>query len=108
MACAQKAIDKAGQKPLKDIMALPRPMLDFWITPDKDLVSLTKKMITRATAEAELAESKGDAKRAQLLRMAVGFSSKKLQSVTGGTVSGTDVGAELRQTLNVLLNTIYV
>ncbi len=92
----------------KMILALPRPMLDFWRATDKELFSLTKKMITRAEAEIEQAESAGNAKRAQLLRTALDFAAIKLQSVTGGAVTGTDASGELRQALNVLLNSIYL
>lgn len=86
----------------------PRPMLDFWNTPDKDLFSLTKKMITLAQEELKCAEAKGDSKRAGLLREACAFSCQKLQIVIDGHVSGTDIGAELRQALNVLLNSVYM
>ncbi len=92
----------------KIILALPRPMLDFWRATDRELVSLTKKMITRAEAEIEQAEAAGNDKRSQLLRAALDFASVKLQAVTSGAVTGTDAGAELRQALNVLLNSIYI
>lgn len=92
----------------KMILSLPRPMLDFWRATDRELFSLTKKMITRAEAELEQAESAGNAKRSQLLRAALDFATMKLQAVTSGAVSGTDVCAELRQALNVLLNSIYL
>ncbi len=90
----------------KMILAFPRPMLDFWRATDKELFSLTKKMITRAEAEIEQAEAAGNAKRAQLLRTALDFATIKLQAVTGGAV--TDASGELRQALNVLLNSVYL
>ncbi len=108
MASATKTTYAPSTASKKAILALPRPMLDFWTTPDRELVSLTKKMISRAEAEIEKAESEGDTKREQLLRAAMDFGSKKLGAVTSGAVSGTEVGAELRQALNVLLNSIYV
>lgn len=95
---------KAGTPPRR--ISLPRPMIDF-NTPDRELFSTAKKMVSLAQQELKDAETKGDGKRAGLLRIALDFSAEKLQAVTGCKVTGTDVGGELRQALNVLINTIY-
>ena len=87
-------------------ISLPRPMVDF-NTPDKELLSIAEKMVTLAQQEKQAAEGRGDKRRTELLKTALEFSDGKMQLVTGGKVTGSDVGGELRQALNVLINSIY-
>ncbi|MEW6722982.1 MAG: hypothetical protein AB1324_06995 [Candidatus Micrarchaeota archaeon] len=87
-------------------ISLPRPMVDF-NTPDKELFSIAEKMVTLARQEKQDAEGRGDKRRTELLGTALDFSAEKMQKVTSGAVTGSDVGGELRQALNVLINTIY-
>lgn len=88
-------------------ISLPRPLVDF-NTSERELFSITEMMITVAKQELAEADGRKDLKRAEMLKTALGFSAEKLQAVTGGKVTGTDVGGELRQALNVLINTVYL
>lgn len=83
-----------------------RPKVDSMSGP-KELVSILKRAISEAAFRAQDAEHENDTRRLADLRLAIAFSSQKLRNVIDGVVPEKDAEGELRQALNVLLNTLY-
>jgi len=91
---------------IRSAFSLRRPKIDS-LTPTKELVSVLKRLITEADNEAKDAAREGNTRRLVDLRIAAAYSSQKLRNVIDGKVRSEDVEGELRQALNVIVNTLY-
>ncbi len=97
---------KTTVAPTRKSLNFPNPKLDYWKASDKELISLAKRMVTLARFKAADARACKDLQYAEMLDDAARFASEKINDIVDGKVLGSEVGAELRQALNVVLNTV--
>ena len=83
-----------------------RPKVDTKASP-RELVQILKRLITEAREKAIEAEMAGDNARLANIRLARAYSSQRLRDVVDEKVPKKDVEGNLRQALNVLINTLY-